>query len=93
MASSSPSAMVLIKYARITNWRTLGVLLGLDPVKLDAIDKANKDESEKLLAMYQRWIATNLNATYNDVIEALESEPLEETVVAHKLKEFLRKGI
>ena len=94
MASSSPSpnAMMLIKYAGITKWRTLGVLLGLDSVSLDAIDKANKDEGEKLLQMYERWIATNPNATYNDVIEALESTPLQEMTVANKFKKHLQKG-
>ena len=93
--SSKPKLSVLIEHARITDWRTLGVLLCLDPNKLDAMKRENQDEDERLLKMYELWLATNPNATYNDVIEALESRPLalQGRTVAHNLKEYLQKGI
>ena len=91
--SSKPELAVLIEHAGINNWHTLGVLLHLDPKKLDAIKSENHGVGERLLQMYSLWLTTNPNATYNDVIQALESKPLEEKVVAHNLKEYLQKGI
>ena len=89
---SKPELDVLITHARATKWRTLGVKLDLEPNRLDAIKKENQDEDERLSKMYELWLATNPNATYNDVIKALESESLQEITVAHNLKEYLQKG-
>ena len=89
MASKKPELDVLITHARTTKWYTLGVLLGLDPSKLDAIRRENQDEDERLLKIYELWLATNPNATYNDMIEALEHKPLEEITVAADLRTFL----
>ena len=92
MASKKLELDVLITHARTTKWYILGVLLRLDSSKLDAIKRENQDESERLLQMYKLWLATNPNATYNDVIKALESESLQEITVAHNLTEYLQKG-
>ena len=84
-----PKLDVLIEHARTTKWYILGVLLGLDISQLDDIKRENQDDGERLLKMYQLCLATNPNATYNDVIKALESKPLEELTVAADLRTFL----
>ena len=93
MASKKPEVAVLVAHARITNWYMLGVLLHLDTSKLDAIERENQNEDVRLSKMYEKWLATNPNATYNDVIKALENKLLEEITVALDLKEYLQKGI
>ena len=80
---------VLIAHARTTKWFRLGMLLCLDRSKLNAIRRENRNEDERLLKMYQLCLATNPNATYNDVIKALESESLKEKVVAEDLRTYL----
>ena len=87
--NKKPELDVLITHAKTTKWYILGVLLRLDTSKLDAIKKENEDEGERLLKMYQLWLTTNPNATYNDVIKALESKPLEERMVAADFSTFL----
>ena len=89
MASKKPELDVLIAHARTTKWYILGVLLHLEPRRLDAIERKYHDEDEKLMKMYELWLATNPNATYNDVIKTLESKPLEEITVAANFTTFL----
>lgn len=84
-----PQLTELIRHARTANWYVLGVLLALETDKLDAIKVEYSGEGERLLQMYQLWLAKRPNATNSDVIEALKSKPLEEITVAENFKKFL----
>ena len=89
---STPTLDVLIEHARTTRWYILGVLLRLEPSRLEAIKTETHDEDERLSKMYEKWLASNPNATYNDVIEGLKKKPLEEIVVASKLERYLDRS-
>ena len=91
MAEQVPkiSLHILISYARTSKWFVLGVLLQLDIQKLNDIKKKNEDEEEKLLQMYELWLSSKPNATYEDLIKALESKPLEEITVADELRQSI----
>ena len=93
MAWRKPELPVLITHARTTKWYTLGVVLRLDTKRLDAIRREYQGVDERLLKMYDLWLDANPNATYKDVIKALESEPLQEMVNAAKLGNYLQTGI
>ena len=58
------------------------LLLKLDTIKLNAIEKLNEATEFKTLKMFELWLNTNPNATRRKVIETLWKEAIFESASA-----------
>ncbi len=70
-----------------SKWDMLGLQLEIHPGLLDTIEtKYPKDPSKCLLEMLKDWLK-NGQATWEHLIEALESRALRESALARKLRD------
>ena len=73
-------------------WYQLGVLLKLNPKKLDDIHKVPDDSTYKTTKMFELWLDATPNATRKQVIDTLRKSVIEEITVANVYEQTLRKS-
>ena len=73
-------------------WYQLGVLLKLNPKKLDDIHRLPDDFTYKTTKMFELWLDTTPNATRKQVLDALRKNVIEEITVARAYEQTLRKS-
>ena len=68
-------------------WYSVGVNLHLLPSTLDALDHKHRGDPERCIAaVCEKWIATKPDATWDDIIEMLESPSLSEKKLATEIR-------
>ena len=72
-------------------WYQLGILLKLNPKKLNDIRGQSGDHTYKTSKMFELWLGTNPRPTRKQVIDALRKKVIEENTVAHEYTKILRK--
>ena len=69
-------------------WYSVGLSLGLLPSTLDDIqDKHNRSSERCIATVLEKWLATKPDATWDDVIEMLESPSLNEKTLAKEIRQ------
>ena len=86
LLEEKPSLDELCEHIHIGGkWYQLGILLKLDPKKLeDIIHKLPDDSTYKTTKMFELWLDTKPDATRRQVVHALRKKVIEENTVAHK---------
>ncbi|XP_019864464.1 PREDICTED: uncharacterized protein LOC109593808 [Amphimedon queenslandica] len=84
---SLPELMYEVSFE--SKWYDIGVMLGLESDKLDAIRYSSVSERNKTSDMYKLWLDSKPQATRREVIKALEDMELNRQ--ATKYKKSLRK--
>ena len=80
-----PSLDELFQHVNIsTKWYQFGVLLKLNPIKLDEIEHQYKDSDFKALKMFEQWLSTNPNAKRREIIETLRIEIIGQNAIAQE---------
>ena len=93
MLGEKPTLHELCEHIHIGHkWYQFGILLQLDPKKLDDIDRTPNDSTKKTSKMFELWLGTNPNATRRQVIDTLKKEVIEENTIAHKYEQSLKKS-
>lgn len=72
----------------VTNWRDLGIQLGLSPAKLNEIQESEGDEST--LKMITVWMKIDLEASWEKLVKALASPAMCENRAAKSIAD--RRG-
>ena len=86
----SPTLDELYEHVKLgTKWYEFGVLLKLDPKKLNTIEELNKDAEYKALKMFELWLNTSTNATRRQVLETLRKNGIREVAVAENYEKIL----
>ena len=75
----------------VDKWHQFGIILKLDPKKLNAIEQQPVEASYKTLKMFELWLNTNPYATRQQVIDALKKGVIEENTIAHKYEQTLKQ--
>ena len=89
-----PTLDELCEHIRIgSKWYQLGILLKLDPKKLDDIHKLPEVSTYKATKMFELWLDTNPHATRRQVVDALRKEVIKEITIAHEYEKTLGKSI
>ena len=69
-------------HLQIRDWNRLGLALKLDPYELNIIEKDYQGDTRKqTLKMFEHWLKTQPNASYEQLIKALH-EVGDETVAS-----------
>ncbi len=67
-------------------WRPIGLKLGLDPGTLDAIEQRQANPHDRLEAVLLDWLRVTKGATWEQLIDALQSALVREIKLAEKLE-------
>jgi hypothetical protein len=67
-----------------SNWRTLGLALGLSQEQLSAIELKQNTDHKRKRAMFRRWLEVDSRPSWKKVIRALEA--VNESEVAEKVR-------
>ena len=67
----------------VTEFRTLGLYLGLKPAVLDVVEQENSTVADKKSGMFSRWLQSNTKAAWEDVVSALKK--MENYCVAERI--------
>ena len=67
-------------------WRPIGLKLGLDPGTLDAIKQGQANPHDRLEAVLLDWLQVTKGATWEQLINALQSALVREIKLAEKLE-------
>ena len=59
--------------------------------KLESLDQQGNDTMIKLCRMINFWKNQSVNTTWKEIIEALESDTVQCSHIAQKIREFLTK--
>ena len=87
-----PTLDELYEHVRIgSKWYQLGIMLKLDPQKLNNIRMLPEDSTYKTIKMFELWLETDSHATRRQVIETLKKEVIQENCIAHEYEHTLRK--
>ena len=93
LLNERPTVLELIEHVRVgIKWYTFGVLLKLDPIKLEEIKKMNEPTEYKALKMFELWVNTNPNATRREVIETLQKDTTGESTFAEEYVKVLKES-
>ena len=61
-----------LMHLRISDWNRLGLALNLDSYELEIIEKNHRgDTRQQTLKMFQHWLKTQPNASYEQLIKSL----------------------
>ena len=89
-----PTLGELCEHIRIgSKWHQLGILLKLDPKKLDDIHKLPEVSTYKTTKMFELLLDTNPHATRRQVVDALRKEVIKEITIAYEYEKTLEKSI
>ena len=70
-ASGVPELKDLM-HLQVSNWNRLGLALNLDSYELEIIEKNHRgDTRQQLLKMFEHWLKTQPNASYEQLIKSL----------------------
>ena len=75
-----------------TQWYEFGVLLKLNVIELDAIERMNGAPDFKAFKMLELWLSTNPNATRRELIETLQKKAIGESSVAEEYIKALKES-
>ncbi len=67
-------------------WRPIGLELGLTPGTLDAIEQVRINPSDRLEAVLLDWLRGAIAATWEQLIDALQSAPVGAIQLARQLE-------
>uniref|UniRef100_A0A1X7TG41 Death domain-containing protein n=1 Tax=Amphimedon queenslandica TaxID=400682 RepID=A0A1X7TG41_AMPQE len=82
---SRPSLAELMREVCLTaEWHHIGVMLDLDPDKLNAIHHSTTSVSDKTSDMYKLWLDSKPQATRRQLVEVLESMDLNRKALDYK---------
>ena len=71
-------------------WYSVGLNFGLLPSTLDALEQKHRGDPERCIAaVCEKWIDTKPEATWDDVLEMLESPSLDEKRLAKQIRQQL----
>ena len=63
---------VLTAVNEVTDWYTLGLKLGIDPYRLERIEKDGSDENARQRKMILSWLETG-HASWSSLVDALKT--------------------
>ena len=69
----------------VSDWRTLGHQLDVDPVKLCELQKADRNPEDCKEELLIFWVKHDRNASWNKLVRALDR--MEEQDIAQKIRE------
>ena len=77
--------------ATVTDWKKLGINLGISKDDLDKIQHDNQWDYQRKLEMSKLWLQRTPNATWEDVVIALQK--MRKNKVAEGIRcKYIRKG-
>ena len=79
-APQCPTVHQLLKEVSAVDWDRLGCHLGIDPQKLKELHQTHREPDSIRLYMFQLWLRREPNASWEDIVTALED--MGENVVA-----------
>ena len=69
-------------------WYSVGLTLGLLPPTLHAIEREHSINTDRCIAaVCEKWVAAKPEATWDDVLEMLESPSLDEKALAKEIRQ------
>uniref|UniRef100_A0A1X7TD85 Death domain-containing protein n=1 Tax=Amphimedon queenslandica TaxID=400682 RepID=A0A1X7TD85_AMPQE len=90
--SSTPSIKELTEHVNVgAKWNTLGTMLGLDRRRLQDIKEQAGPCIDKMIEMFNLWLATTPTASRRQVLEALRKSVVEENALADEYEKHLRE--
>ena len=85
LMNSRPSLAELMREVCLTaEWYQIGVMLNLDPDKLNAIRHSSARGSDKTSDMYKLWLDSKPQATRRQLVEVLQSMDLNRQAFDYK---------
>lgn len=85
-----PALDELLEYIRISKQYLLGVMLKIDPEKLDEIK--DLETLEAITQMFRIWLTGNPDASHQHILDALRKKLLEEITVAENYRKYLENS-
>ena len=94
MLSGRPNLDELCEHVNIGyQWYKFGVLLKLDPRKLDSIERMSIiGDDIKALKMFDSWLSTNSKAMRKEIIDTLKKQVIDRNAVAEQYLMALKES-
>ena len=79
--------LLVRELCKVTEWDVLGIYLGLDECEITEIERDHQSNARRRIAMLAKWMEKDVDASWEKVINALES--MSQIRLANQLKEKL----
>ena len=77
--------LLVRELSQVPQWDVLGIYLGLDESDIEVIERDHHDTARRRLVMLSKWSEKDVNASWEKVIDSLES--MSQIRLANQLKE------
>ena len=77
--------LLVRELCKVTEWDVLGIYLGLDECEITEIERDHQSNARRRIAMLAKWMEKDVDASWEKVINALES--MSQIRLANQLKE------
>ncbi|XP_019856398.1 PREDICTED: uncharacterized protein LOC109584923 isoform X3 [Amphimedon queenslandica] len=89
--NEKPDLKNVCAIVRTSRWHQLGIQLGVDEEMLQDIETDRSETQDKRTQMFRLWIASQLNASHNQLVEALRLKVIGEDRMAQEYEEKVKE--
>ena len=76
--------LLVLELKEVRKWDVLGIYLGLEESEITEIERDHHSNARRRIAMLEKWMEKDVNASWEKVIDALES--ISRIRLAYRLK-------
>uniref|UniRef100_A0A1X7SSN1 Death domain-containing protein n=1 Tax=Amphimedon queenslandica TaxID=400682 RepID=A0A1X7SSN1_AMPQE len=89
--NGKPDLKTVCAIVRTSRWHQLGIQLGVDSDMLHDIESEKSDTQDKRTQMFRLWIASQPEASHNQLVEALTLKVIGEDRMAQEYEERVKE--
>ena len=89
--NGKPDLKIVCAIVRTSKWHMLGIQLGVDDKMLHDIETDRSETQDKRTQMFRLWIASQPEASHNQLVEALRLKIIGEDRMAQEYEEKVKE--
>ena len=89
--NGKPDLKIVCAIVRTSRWHQLGIQLGLDKEMLQDILSDRSETQDKRTQMFRLWIASQPEASHNQLVEALRLKVIAEDTMAQEYEKKVKE--
>ena len=91
LMNEKPALKIVCAIVRTSKWHQLGIQLGIDSEMLHDIESEKSETQDKRTQMFRLWIASQPEASHNQLVEALRLKVIGEDRMAQEYEEKVKE--